>query len=436
MRIPKPKTGQFGSQQWNDVLKALTEKSNFLNLISNQSLTVPKSIGMPVDLCFAEFSPVVNGAPTPLMTGVCGKGKSQSEALAKCLLEAAERYCAMYAPRIPTLRTSYSRIAPNAISLQDCSLISEKQYHNRVVWNSGKSRFLQIPDPLPDDVEVDWIEAKRLEDGKAVLIPATFAFCRYSGADSRFYQADTNGCAAALSPEQATESGFLELIERDAVAMWWYNRFQVPELVIGADITSEVRNAREFLRGQGRNLVLLDLPTDFGARVVTAVSATIKNGAEILWGNGCDGNPDVAAQKAIGELFQMYYQYQSYKEAEIKPTCPDWFRDLLLWCETATLEKHRYFIPLPPDKTKPYKPSTHRIGLDYCIQFCREAGMQLLRIDLGLPEVGVPVVRTIVPGLRHAWPRFAPGRLFSIPSLLGVSQAKQEFELNPESFFL
>ena len=36
--------------------------------------------------------------------------------------------------------------------------------------------------------------------------------------------ADSNGNAAGSSPEDAVVQGFLELVERDAVALWWYNR--------------------------------------------------------------------------------------------------------------------------------------------------------------------------------------------------------------------
>ncbi len=36
--------------------------------------------------------------------------------------------------------------------------------------------------------------------------------------------ADTNGCAAGNTLEEATVQGFMELVERDSVALWWYNR--------------------------------------------------------------------------------------------------------------------------------------------------------------------------------------------------------------------
>ena len=35
------------------------------------------------------------------------------------------------------------------------------------------------------------------------------------------------------------------------------------------------------------------------------------------------------------------------------------------------------------------------------------------------PDVGLPVARVVVPGLRHFWARFGPGRLYDVPVALG-----------------
>jgi oxazoline/thiazoline synthase len=44
----------------------------------------------------------------------------------------------------------------------------------------------------------------------------------------------------------------------------------------------------------------------------------------------------------------------------------------------------------------------------------------------------VPVVKVVVPGLRHFWPRFGPGRLFDVPVRLGrLSRPTRYADLNP-----
>jgi ribosomal protein S12 methylthiotransferase accessory factor len=58
-------------------------------------------------------------------------------------------------------------------------------------------------------------------------------------------------------------------------------------------------------------------------------------------------------------------------------------------------------------------------------------------LDQTRPDIGLPVVKVIVPGLRHFWPRFAPGRLFDVPAALGWCPHKsEEHRLNPVPIFI
>ena len=58
--------------------------------------------------------------------------------------------------------------------------------------------------------------------------------------------------------------------------------------------------------------------------------------------------------------------------------------------------------------------------------------MELLVLDQTRPDIGMPVVRVVVPGLRHFWQRFAPGRLYDVPVEMGRrDRPLAEDELNP-----
>jgi oxazoline/thiazoline synthase len=67
-----------------------------------------------------------------------------------------------------------------------------------------------------------------------------------------------------------------------------------------------------------------------------------------------------------------------------------------------------------------------------CVEIARRAGLDFLVLDQTRPDVEVPVVRVIVPGLRHFYRRFAPGRLYDIPVKLGLrDRPLPEGELTP-----
>ncbi|WP_437743726.1 YcaO-like family protein [Sorangium sp. So ce1504] len=71
------------------------------------------------------------------------------------------------------------------------------------------------------------------------------------------------------------------------------------------------------------------------------------------------------------------------------------------------------------------------------IQECMKAGLELIVVDKTRPDIGLHVVQVIVPGLRHIWPRFGPGRLYEIPCALGwLDRPLAEGELNPVPLFV
>jgi ribosomal protein S12 methylthiotransferase accessory factor len=58
-------------------------------------------------------------------------------------------------------------------------------------------------------------------------------------------------------------------------------------------------------------------------------------------------------------------------------------------------------------------------------------------LDQTRPDINMPVVKVVVPGLRHFWPRFAPGRLYDVPVRLGRLAEPTAYEdLNPIPVYL
>jgi ribosomal protein S12 methylthiotransferase accessory factor len=55
----------------------------------------------------------------------------------------------------------------------------------------------------------------------------------------------------------------------------------------------------------------------------------------------------------------------------------------------------------------------------------RGLGIEILVLDQTRTDVGMPVAKVVMPGMRHFWARFAPGRLYN------VAAPKPELELNP-----
>ena len=71
------------------------------------------------------------------------------------------------------------------------------------------------------------------------------------------------------------------------------------------------------------------------------------------------------------------------------------------------------------------------------VERARRAGLDTIVVDLSRADVDLAVAKVVVPGLRHFWPRFGPGRLYDVPVAMGWrDRPLTESELNPVHLFL
>jgi ribosomal protein S12 methylthiotransferase accessory factor len=112
------------------------------------------------------------------------------------------------------------------------------------------------------------------------------------------------------------------------------------------------------------------------------------------------------------------------------------------WLDTATLanQPHLGFDPQAPVLTAADYPSiqTNDLAEDVrrCVAVAERHGLETLVLDQTRPDIGLPVVKVIMPGMRHFWRRLAPGRLYDVPVALGWLQAPlREEQLNPLTIF-
>ena len=244
------------------------------------------------------------------------------------------------------------------------------------------------------------------------------------------YPADSNGCAAGNTLEEAIVQGFLELVERDAYAIWWYNRLQRPEVDLGQFDDSYVRDLQNQLAETGRRLWVLDVTSDLGIPTFVAITHWMQNGQEnIEFGSGAHFDARIALLRALTELNQFLsiglMGGGSGEKSSLDGTTP------------LRLQDHPYLTPSNNPAVQPGFGSKFghldtREQVTACVRLAKRAGLDFLVLDQTRPDIEVPVVRVIVPGLRHFYRRFAPGRLYDVPVKLGLrDRPLSENELNP-----
>lgn len=369
-----------------------------------------------------------------------GKGMNETQAKASALCEALERYSAIYRGNEPRRQGKLEDFGGAAIHPNDCALFSDKQYEARYE-NHSCAIYDSVPRPFDKDEVTDWTPVWSLTRNEARYLPTAFCYFDCPQDGEEFIHSCSNGNSAGNTLEEAILQGFFELVERDAVGIWWYNRVQVPELDLDSFNEPYIDRLRNKLRDHNRDLWALDLTNDFGIPVVAAFSKRTDQSREhIMFGFGSHLDPKIAMLRAVTELNQMLVPILN-----IPPDGP--FGDLndhatVDWIVNATVGEHKYLLPSEePARQADYytRPETDDLLDD--IRLCREAverlGMEMLVLDQTRSEIGCPVVKVIVPGMRHFWVRRAPGRLYDVPVKMGwLSSPTREEDLNPLPMFL
>src|SRR3974390_2620279 len=131
------------------------------------------------------------------------------------------------------------------------------------------------PALFDQSAQIEWSPVWSLRDKRFKYLPTGLLYFFHGG-----FHTDSNGCAAGNTREEAIVQGFLELIERDAYAIWWYNRLQRREVDLDQSDDSYVRDLKTQLAGSGRRLWVLDVTSDLGIPTFVALTHRMENGKE------------------------------------------------------------------------------------------------------------------------------------------------------------
>jgi ribosomal protein S12 methylthiotransferase accessory factor len=370
-----------------------------------------------------------------------GKGATDIQAKASGLCEGLERYSGVFRGDERRRLARIDELGDAAIHPHDLLLFSARQYRERDAWNARESRYNFVPVPFDPSAAIEWTAAWSLTRQAVRYLPTSFCYFSYPYRGERpFCVADSNGNAAGNTLEEAILQGFLELVERDAVALWWYNRVRRPGVDLEGFAEPYCARLRDALRNQGRELWAIDLTSDLGVPVFAALSREINGAAErILLGFGAHLDPRVALLRAVTEMNQMMSGL-AHLDGEKSNSVDD--RETVHWLQTATVANQPYLVPdeSPPRTASSYNHSwSDDVSEDIrmCQSLLSERGLELIVLDQTRPEIGLPVAKVVVPGLRHFWARFAPGRLYDVPVELGwIKERLAEDDLNPIPMFL
>ena len=329
-------------------------------------------IGIPV------FSCIRPTADDGAITVYNGKGATVEESRISGIMEGIERYSSEIHDRKIRLDT-YEMLVGNAPAINPQDLI------------------------LPAETEpghvLPWIEGWDIANDAPILVPAQAVFHPLPRNFRQIFRTSTNGLASGNTREEAIFHALCEVIERDAWSLVEATRDTGPA-VTGIDDPMLAEMQKKFTDAKV-DVIIRDITSDIGIPTIAAVAddVLLKDPSLLTIGIGTHTNARIAVMRALTEVAQSRLtQIHGAREDTItadlrkkmgydrvKRINGYWFKD------NGTVNY---------DELHSYDSDDFARDIQFAIDALKKQGLdRVIVVDLTREEIGVPVVRVIVPGL-------------------------------------
>lgn len=259
------------------------------------------------------------------------------------------------------------------------------------------------------DLPMLWIEGADLLNRQDVWLPfetvhTNFTLPSPPGAGS--FSPSTNGLASGNHLLEATCHAIFEVIERDAVTLWrsYGDRGDLKRVDLATVTDPACLGVLERLDAAGLEIAAFDVTSDLGIPVfyATLLDRRFERSHPGI-GAGCHLAPEVALLRALTEAVQVRMTYITGARDDLSP---DEFTDLGRMRKVepvGRLMRHAEDLRSFDDVASPPIGKTFADDLFFLLKRLEEVGIeQVIAVDLTKPDVEVPVVKVVIPGLEDA----------------------------------
>lgn len=250
-----------------------------------------------------------------------------------------------------------------------------------------------------------WIEGYDLMMGRPVWVPyeAVSINCVSPPGYAKTFCVSSNGLASGNHLLEAIAHGLCEVIERDAEALWKLTD-DLRQLDLATVDDAACARALALLERAGVRAAAWDLTTDtripvYGCAILEQPDQPTGRGLGVYYGFGCHLSPGVALMRALSEAVQTRVTYISgsrddfFRDEYERATDEDLLRGI--WEEITNPPLIESFAAQTSMATESFEGDIAAL-----LSALNDAGIEsAIVVNLTRPEIGVPVVKVIAPGL-------------------------------------
>ena len=326
-------------------------------------------IGIPV---FSSIRPMADKGAISVYNG---KGATPTEAKVSAMMEGLERYSA---------------------ELRDRELKIDSFSHLDTALDPSD---LILPEGADPDAMIPWISGWDIMNDEEILVPANAVFHPLSADYKRLFRTNTSGLASGNVIEEAIFHGLAEVIERDAWALVEATRRTGPLICDIED--GQAKGLLDKFAAAEVDVYLRDITSDIGIPTCAAAAddVRLRDPTLLTTGMGTHTSAVVAVLRALTEVAQS--RLTQIHGAREDTTIAD-FRKQIGYDRTKRLNKH-WFEATDRKRfaeIESFESDDFLLDINYMLKKLGEAGLdRVVVVDLTREEIGLPVVRVIVPGL-------------------------------------
>jgi len=356
----------------NETLARIEPKVPAAGITRVADITNLDRIGIPV------FSCIRPTAEDGAITVYNGKGATVEESRISAIMEGIERYSAeVHAHRI------------------ELGYFHELFGRGRIV---DPKDLILPPEADPNQI-LPWVEGFDIANDEPVLVPAHAVFHPLPQRFRPLFRTGTNGLASGNTPEEAIFHALAEVIERDAWSLVEASRDTGPKV---EKITDPLINEmqKKFADAQVE-VTIRDITSDIGIPTMAAVAddVLLKDPILLTMGMGTHTSARIAVLRALTEVAQSRLtQIHGARE----DTTVAQLRKKMGYDRTKRMNAYWFKENGAVDySTIPSCDSDDFLkDIRLMIDALNKQGLdRVIVIDLTRKEIGIPVVRVIVPGL-------------------------------------
>lgn len=273
--------------------------------------------------------------------------------------------------------------------------------------------------PLDPDRPTLWIKGWEFFQEAPVWVPFEHVhlnFVKPSAGPQRCRQ-NSNGLASGNCVEEACVHALCELIERDATSLWFLDPREGSDKRTQLDLKTVDAGSAPLIakiEAAGLHVGAYDATSDIGIPCYHAIVFDRPKSVRAMgyfWGFGCHLMPQIALSRAITEAVQCRLTEITGAREDILPSAYQLNRD-----DAELAEMEQMLLSPPPMLNFAERQSLATDSFDGDLEILRgalrRAGFNTgAVVDLSRTDIGLPVVKAVVPGLEGTFrgPEHQPG---------------------------